>query len=135
MSGMKRGNCAAPTEPYYDLSVSQHWTSISSIWRLVGALSMAIANRLLSSSNLHFWASKSANRRVNSAPSALSFSANCALGNTPVEICSLMFGSTENGPSFLAASESSTGTTWFGMRLLMNVNRRCMRVLIDAPTL
>ena len=64
------------TQSYFDLSVSQHWSSISSIWRLVGALSTSTANTLLSSSNLHFWASKSANRQVISALSALSFSAN-----------------------------------------------------------
>ena len=79
MSGMKHGNCAALTESFFDLSVSQHWSSISSIWRLVGALSMSTANGLLSSSNLHFWASKSANLRVNLA---LSYSANCTLANT-----------------------------------------------------
>ena len=59
MSGMRRGNCAAPTESYFDLSVSQNWSSVSSIWRLVGALSTSTANTLLSSSDLHFWASKS----------------------------------------------------------------------------
>ena len=53
MSGMKRGNCAALTESYFDLSVSRYWSSISSIWRLVGALSTSTANRLLGSSNLH----------------------------------------------------------------------------------
>ena len=31
MLGMKRGNCAEPTESYFDLRVSQHWSSISSI--------------------------------------------------------------------------------------------------------
>ena len=77
MSCMNRGNCAAPTESCFDLSVSQLWTSFSSIWRLVGALSMSTANRLPSSSNLHFWASKSPNRRVNSELSVLSFSTNC----------------------------------------------------------
>ena len=66
VSGMKRGNCAAPTESYFDLCVSLHWSSISSIWRLVGALSTSTANGLLSSSNLLYWASKSANRRVKS---------------------------------------------------------------------
>ena len=71
VSGMNRGNCAAPTESWFDLSVSQHWISFSSIWRLVCALSTSTANRLLSSSNL------SANRRVNSELSALSFSTNC----------------------------------------------------------
>ena len=50
---MKRGNCAAPTESYFDLSVSQHWSSIGSNWRLVGALSTSTANGLLSSSNLY----------------------------------------------------------------------------------
>ena len=73
MSGMKCGNCAAPTASYFDFSVSLHWSSISSIWRLVGAFSTSTANGLLSSSNLHFWTSKSANRRVNSPPSTLSF--------------------------------------------------------------
>ena len=41
VSGMKRGNCAALTASYFDLSVSLHWSSISSIWRLVGALSIS----------------------------------------------------------------------------------------------
>ena len=73
MSGMKCRNCAAPTASYFDFSVSLFWSSISSIWRLVGAFSTSTANGLLSSSNLHFWTSKSANCRVNSAQSMLSF--------------------------------------------------------------
>lgn len=87
VSGMKCVNCAAPTASYFDFNVSLHWSSISSIWRLVGTFSTATANGLLSSSNLHFWISKSANLRLNSAPSTRSFSANCAHGNTAVEIC------------------------------------------------
>lgn len=74
VSGMNCGNLAAPTASYFDFSVSLHWSSISSIWRLVGAFSTLTAKGLLSSSNLHFWTSKSANRRLNSAPSTLSFS-------------------------------------------------------------
>ena len=57
--------------------MSLHWSSISSIWRLVGALSTSTANGLLSSSNLLFWASKSANRPVISVLSMPSFSPNC----------------------------------------------------------
>jgi len=57
--GDKRGNS------YVAFSMSLHWSSISSIWRFDGAFSTSAANRLLSSSNLLFWASKSANRCVN----------------------------------------------------------------------
>lgn len=66
------------------------------------------ANMLLSSSNRHFWTSKLANRRVNSAMSTQSFSANCAHGNTTLEIC--LFIVWENGQGFFEASNSSTGT-------------------------
>ena len=82
MSGMNRGNCAAPTESWLDLSVPQYWSSFSSIWRLVGVLSTSTANRLPSSSDLHFRASKSPNRRVNSELSALSLSTNCTWKHT-----------------------------------------------------
>ena len=49
VSGRKHGNCAAPTVSYFNLSVSLHGSSISSIWRLVGALFTSTANWLLSS--------------------------------------------------------------------------------------
>jgi len=78
--GDKRGNSAAPTDSYFAFSVSLHWSSISSIWRFDGAFSTSAANGLPSSSKRLFWASKSANRRVKSAPSMPSFSANCAVG-------------------------------------------------------
>ena len=82
VSGMKRGNSAAPTDSYFAFSVSLHWSSISSICRFDGALSTSAANGLLSSSNLLLGASKSANRRMKSAPSMPSFSVNCLVGKT-----------------------------------------------------
>lgn len=48
---------------------------------------VSTANGFLSRSKRHFCTSKLANRRVNSALSTQSFSANCAHGNTAVEIC------------------------------------------------
>ena len=44
VSGRKHGNCAAPTVTHFDLSTSLHWSSISFVWRLLGALSRLIAN-------------------------------------------------------------------------------------------
>ena len=82
VSGMKRGNSAAPTDSYFAFSVSLHWSSISSICRFDGALSTSAANGLLRSSNLLFGASKSSNRRMKSAPSMSSFSVNCLVGKT-----------------------------------------------------
>ena len=78
---MKFENCAAPIASYFDFIVLLLWGSVSSIWRLVGAYSTSTINKLLSSSNLLFWTAKSANRRLNSALSTFSFSANCANGN------------------------------------------------------
>lgn len=66
------------------------------IWRLVGALSTSSANRLLRSSNLHLWGSKSATRWVNLVP-RMQQTWRCTF---------LWFGRTVNGPGFLAASES-----------------------------
>ena len=43
VSGMKRGNSAAPTDSHFDFSVSLHWSSISSICRFDGALSTSAA--------------------------------------------------------------------------------------------
>ena len=96
VSGMKRGNCAVPTETYFALSVSLHWSSISSIWRLGDALASSMANGLLSSSNLLLW---SANRRVKLALSMPSFSAN---GNK--ETCSFIVLQHGKWPRFFAAS-------------------------------
>lgn len=69
---------------HHTLTSACHYrSSISSVWRLVGAFSTSTANTLLSSSNRHFWTSDLANRTK-------SFSANCAHGNTAVEICLLI---------------------------------------------
>ena len=58
--------CSA-TESCFDLSVSQHSMEFNQLHlEVVGALSTLTANGLLSSLNQHFWASKSANCRVNS---------------------------------------------------------------------
>ena len=79
VSGMKRGNSAAPTDSHFDFIVSLHWSSISShlqVWWCAFHVSC--------SSNLLFWASKSANRRMKSAPSMPSFSVNCIVGKTAV---------------------------------------------------
>ena len=131
MSGMNHGNCAAPTESWFDLSVSQHWSSFSSIWKLVGALSTSTANRLLSSSNLHFWASKSANRWVNSELSALSFSTNCTWKHVGRDLLFNVLAAREMvqvSSRHLSLPQAQLGLA----RGCLNVNRR--RVLIDAPT-
>lgn len=74
--GRKRANSA-----YFAFSASLHWSSINSIWRFGGELSTSTANGLLSSSNLLFCASKSANRRRKSAASTL-----CAREHTGREL-------------------------------------------------
>lgn len=77
VSGRKRANCTAPTAAYFAFSVSLHWKSINSIWRFGGELSTSTENGLLSSSNLLFRASESANRRRKSAVSTPILSENC----------------------------------------------------------
>ena len=131
MSGINRGNCPAPTESWFDLSVSQHWSSFSSIWRLVGALSASTENRLLSSSNLHFWATKSANRRVNSELSALSFSTNCTWKHVGRDLLFNVLAAVKMvqvSLQYLSLPQTQLGLA----RGCLNVNRRL--VLIDAPT-
>ena len=131
MSGMNRGNCAAPTESWFDLSVSQHWSSFSSIWRLVGALSTSTAKRLLSISNLHFWDSKSANRQVNLALSALSFSTNCTWKHVGRDL--LFNALAERKMVQVSLQHLSLPQAQLGLAQgCLNVNRR--RVSIDAPT-
>ena len=131
MSRMNRGNCAAPTESWFDLSVSQHWSSFSYIWRLVGVLSTSTANRLLSSSNLHFWASKSANRRVNSEQSGLSFSTNCTWKHVGRDLLFNVLAArkmVQVSLQHLSLPQAQLGLA----RGCLNVNRS--RVLIDAST-
>ena len=128
VTGMNRGNRAAPTESWFDLGVWQHWSSISSIWRWVGALSTSTANILLSSSNLHFWASKSANRRVNSA---LSFSTNCTWKHVGRDLLFNVLAARKMVQVFL--QHLSLPQAQLGLaRGFLNVNRR--RVLINTPT-
>ena len=115
---------AAPTESWFDLSMSQHWSSISFIWRLVGALSTSTANRLLNSSNLHFWASKSANRQVNSE---LRFSTNCTWKHVGRELLFNVLAArkmVQVSLQHLTLPQAQLG--------LARVNKR--QVLIDAPT-
>lgn len=100
VSGMTRGISAASTDSYFALSVSLHWSSISSS----GGLMMRFPCQL----KMDHWVVQTCFLCcVNLAPSMLSFSANCV--KTAVETCSLIV-STENGSSFLAASASPTST-------------------------
>lgn len=57
-SGYGLGNCAAPVEPYFALSVSLHWRSSNSIWISSVAFFTSSVNWLLKRSNLDFWAYK-----------------------------------------------------------------------------
>ena len=131
MSEMNRGNCAAPTESNFDLSGSQHWSSISSIWRLVGALFTSTANRLLSSSNLHlgFKASKPPDKL---GAEWLSFSTNCTWKHIGRDLLFNVLAASKMAQVFLHHLNLLPQAQLGLARGRLNINRRL--VLIDTPT-
>ena len=86
---------------------------------------------LQSSSNLHFWASKSANRWVNSELSVLSFSTNCTWKHVGRELLFNVLAArkmVQVSLQHLTLPQAQLGLA----RGCLNVNKR--QVLIDAPT-
>lgn len=109
-----------PQHHIFDWGVSSHWSSISSIWRLGGTLSTSTAKELLSSSNLHFWTPKLANRQLNSMLSTTNFSENCTHGNTVEEICGFMVWQQGKWPTLMNLNLSLS----FGISVVMRARRQ-----------